>query len=166
MANKPTFFDFAAEVGLTKHFGGIGATAELASLCHIGADGYVLDVGCGANEATWLKVPPPPELLAWVRQDAGATVEPLTSDAWAALLEGAGLSGIAVQMHTVEAANEAKEVARRYGRGGVLRASLRMLSLYLRSPAYRAFVKEVRQGGITPPGLNEYFGYGTYVGRK
>ena len=139
MNRQPTFFDFAAEVGLTKHFGGVGATEELALLS---------------------------ELVAWVSQDAGATVEPLTSDAWVALMQGAGLSEIAARLHTVEAANETKELARRYGRGGVLRASLRMLGLYLRSPAYRAFVKEVGRSGIVPPSLNECFGYGVYVGRE
>jgi len=256
--SSPTFFDFAAEVGLTKHFGGAGATEELAALCHVGADSYVLDVGCGAgatpaflakyygcrvagvdirprmidraretlqregmaervelrvadaqdlpfadnvfdavttesvtafpadkaravreyarvtqpggyvglSEATWLKTPPPPELLDWVRQDAGATVQPLSADGWVALLQGAGLSDIVTQLCPVEVANEARELARRYGRGGVLRSSLRMLGLYAKSPAYRAFVQGVRQGGVIPPGLNEYFGYGIYVGRK
>jgi hypothetical protein len=38
MSNQPTFFDFAAEVGLTKHFGGASAMEELTSRCHIGAD--------------------------------------------------------------------------------------------------------------------------------
>ncbi len=47
---KPHFFDFAAEVGLTKHFGGLGATEELVELCHIGEGSYVLDVGCGAGQ--------------------------------------------------------------------------------------------------------------------
>lgn len=46
---KQTFFDFAAEVGLTKHLGGAGSTDELAERCQIGADSYVLDVGCGAG---------------------------------------------------------------------------------------------------------------------
>jgi hypothetical protein len=41
-----------------------------------------------------------------------------------------------------------------------------MLSLYAKSPAYRRFVKEVREGGVTPENLDEYFGYGLYVGRK
>jgi ubiquinone/menaquinone biosynthesis C-methylase UbiE len=36
-------------VGLTKHIGGVKATQELAELCHIGKDTYVLDVGCGAG---------------------------------------------------------------------------------------------------------------------
>ena len=256
--SNPTFFDFAAEVGLTKHFGGVTATEELAALCHIGADSYVLDVGCGAGitpaflvkrygcrvvgvdirprmidraretaqregvadrvefrvadvqdlpfadnvfdavlsesvtafpadkaravreyarvtkpggyvglgEATWLKSPPPPELLAWVHQDVGATVQPLTLDEWTALLQGAGLNDVVTQLRPVSMANEARELARRYGRGGVLRSSLRMLGLYAKSPAYRAFVKSVRREGVIPPGLNEHFGYGMYAGRK
>jgi SAM-dependent methyltransferase len=49
MDHQPTFFDFAAEVGLTKHLGGVEATAALVDLCHIGAGSYVLDVGCGVG---------------------------------------------------------------------------------------------------------------------
>jgi hypothetical protein len=42
----------------------------------------------------------------------------------------------------------------------------RMLSLYIKNPAYRKFVKEVRKDGVAPKNLDEYFGYGLYVGRK
>ncbi|NTW08574.1 MAG: class I SAM-dependent methyltransferase [Anaerolineaceae bacterium] len=49
MKEKPTFFEFAAEVGLTKHIGGMGATEELATLCGIGPQRYILDVGCGVG---------------------------------------------------------------------------------------------------------------------
>jgi len=162
------FFDFAAEVGLTKHIGGVEATEALVELCHIGPGSYVLDVGCGVgvtpcylakrvgcrvvgvdisekmlersrerarregvaglvelrvadaqelpfegglfdavitesvtafpedkqgavneyarvtkpggyvglNETAWLKVPPPPEVVAWAAQDVGASVQP------------------------------------------------------------------------------------------
>ncbi len=50
--------------------------------------------------------------------------------------------------------------------GGMLRVLWRMLLLYARSPAYRKFVKGVREGGVTPENLEEYFGYGFFVGRK
>ena len=264
MENKQTFFDFAAEVGLTKHPGGVGATEELIELCHIGEGKYVLDVGCGAgvtpcfiakrygcrvvgvdisegmversrerakregladadnehpgvefrvadaqdlpfeddlfdavitesvtafpedkqravneyvrvtkpggyvglNESIWLKVPPPPEVVAWASQDVGANVEPLTSDGWVGLLEGAGLREIVVRTYAVNVRNEAKQIFRRYGCVGMLGIWGRMLSLYARSPAYRRFVKEVREGGVTPENLDEYYGYGVYVGRK
>jgi arsenite methyltransferase len=49
MDHKPSFFDFAAEVGLTKHMGGIDATEELVKRCHITKDSRVLDVGCGVG---------------------------------------------------------------------------------------------------------------------
>lgn len=49
MNDQLTFFDFAAEVGLTKHIGGIEATEKLVELCHIDADSYILDIGCGVG---------------------------------------------------------------------------------------------------------------------
>jgi hypothetical protein len=48
----------------------------------------------------------------------------------------------------------------------MLRVMWRMLRLYARDPAYRGFVKRVRRGGIVPGNLQEYFGYGLYVGSK
>ena len=43
------FFDFAAEVGLTKHIGGLQASRTLFGLCEINSESYVLDVGCGTG---------------------------------------------------------------------------------------------------------------------
>jgi arsenite methyltransferase len=258
MENQATFFDFAAEVGLTKHIGGIAATDVLIELCHINESKYVLDVGCGVgvtpiyiaktygsrvigvdisakmierslerarrervadrvefrvadaqdlpfdddifdavitesvtsftedkqkavneylrvikpggyiglNESLWLKVPPPPEVVAWASQDVGADVQPLTLDAWEGLLEGAGLREIILRPYEINTQDEAKGILQRYGLGGMLRVQLRMLSLYARSPAYRKFVKGVREAGLTPKNLDEYFGYGIFVGRK
>jgi ubiquinone/menaquinone biosynthesis C-methylase UbiE len=252
------FFDFAAEVGLTKHLGGLEATDELIELCQIDEGSHVLDVGCGAgqtscyiakrygcrvvgvdisermiersreraeregiadrvefkvadaqdlpfeddlfdavitesvtafpedkqravkeyarvtklggyvglNESTWLKVPPPPEMVAWASQDLGAHVKPLTSDDWAGLLEGAGLTVKAVNVREVIVRKEAKELVRRYGYGGMFRSFYRGLVMYARNPAYRKFVKEVRKEGVAPDNLKEYFGYGLYVGKK
>lgn len=258
MNDQPTFFDFAAEVGLTKHIGGMEATDALIQLCHIDHESYVLDVGCGVgvtpcyiareygcrvvgvdikprmversreraqrekvadrvefrvadaqelpfedelfdavitesvtafpedkqkavdeyarvvkrggyvglNESVWLKVPPPPEVVAWAKQDVGATVQPLTSDAWAGLLQAAGLSEITARTYPVNTRVETQGILKRYGLGGMLNVMGRMLLLYARSPAYREFVQEVRQGGLTPENLEEYFGYGLFVGRK
>lgn len=258
MANAERFFDFAAYVGLTKHLGGIGATDELASLCHINQGKYILDVGCGAgatpvylarkyhsrvvgvdinpgmverskeraqreglierlefrvadaqelpfddhlfdavitesvtafpddklqavneyvrvtrpggyvglNESTWLKVPPPPDIVAWASQEIGASVEPCTQEEWAGFLRAAGLEDILVKVYEVDVADETQGILKRYGLGGMLRILSRTFSLYARNPAYRQFVKRVRQGGITPKNLEEYFGYGLFVGRK
>lgn len=258
MENQPTFFDFAAEVGLTKHFGGLDGTEKLVEMCHISDASYILDVGCGVGvtscflakrygcrvvgvdirvkmversedraqrekvadqvefrvadaqdlpfedgqfdivitesvtsfpedqqravneyarvtrsggyvglaESTWLKVPPPPELIAWVSQDVGACVRPLTADQWVGLLENAELSEIKKHIYPVNAKQEAKLLLRRYRFGGMIRIILRTMRLYFRNPAYRDFVKSVNQGGIVPDNISKYFGYGMYVGRK
>jgi len=229
MKTQPTFFDFAAEVGLTKHIGGIQATETIIELCHIGEGKYILDVGCGVgltpcfiarrygcnvvgvdimqgmvdrsterakregvmdkvtfrvadaqalpfedslfdavitesvtafpddkqravkeyarvtkpggyvglNESTWLKVPPPPELIAWASQDLGANVKPLTSEEWVGLLEGAALREIVAETYAIKIQDEARGILRRYGCGGMLGVLGRMLSLYARSAAYR-----------------------------
>jgi SAM-dependent methyltransferase len=258
MENTQHFFDFAAEVGLTKHLGGPEATEEMIDLCHIGPDSYVLDVGCGAgvtpaflakhigcrvvgvdilegmidrcreraereglagrlefrvadaqdlpfeddlfdavitesvtafpedkqravdeyarvvkpggyvglNESTWLKVPPPPDVVAWAAQDLGGSVKPLTSDEWVGLLSDAGLEVDTVKVRGVSVRSESLGILQRYGCGGMLRVWRRTLSLYLRNPAYREFVKGVRQDGLVPDNLTEYSGYGVFVGRK
>ncbi|MGB2895419.1 MAG: methyltransferase domain-containing protein [Anaerolineales bacterium] len=123
--------------------------------------GYV-----GLNEGTWLKVPPPPEIVAWASQDLGASVKPLTSAEWVGLLEVAGLRNVVVNTYEINTQEEAKGILGRYGWGGMIRVMRRMLTLYARNPAYRRFVKEVREGGIAPDNLDEYFGYGVYVGKK
>jgi len=43
------YFEFVADVGMTKHYGSMEATRELISLCHIASGQYVLDVGCGVG---------------------------------------------------------------------------------------------------------------------
>lgn len=123
--------------------------------------GYV-----GLNETAWLKFPPPPEVVAWAAQDVGASVKPLTPDEWTGLLVDAGLQEIVTRVYAVDVRDEARGIVRRYGLGGTLRVMGRMLRLYARSPAYRKFVKGVGQQGVVPAHLEEYFGYGLFIGRK
>jgi ubiquinone/menaquinone biosynthesis C-methylase UbiE len=258
MTSQDSFFEFAAEVGLTKHIGGIKSTEELLGLCQVSEGKYVLDVGCGAgvtpvfiakkygcevvgidisagmiqrskerarreglmgqvdfrvadaqdlqfdddmfdavitesvtafpedkqkavneyvrvtkpggyvglNESTWLKTPPPPEMVAWVNQDLGGNPEPLSPEEWVGLLEAAGLREMVVKTYKVNVRDEAKGIFQRYGFGGIMGIYYRILKLYARNPAYRKFLKEIRQGGLVPENIEAYFGYGLYVGRK
>ncbi len=46
---KNPYFDVQAEMGITKHAGGLKATQELVELCRIDRDKYVLVVGCGSG---------------------------------------------------------------------------------------------------------------------
>lgn len=258
MKEEQTFFDFAAEVGLTKHLGGWEATEQLAELCQIGKNSYVLDVGCGAgvtpsylakrygcrvvgvdihpgmvekskqraekdgltglvefrvadaqdlpfeddqfdavitesvtafppdkqkavneyarvtkpgghiglNESTWLKMPPPLEIVAWTTQDLGAAVSPLSAEEWQTLLKNAGLVDIVVHIDNVDAKDETRGILKRYGCSGMLAIQWRALKMYLRNPNYRQFLKKTAKGGITPQNLTDYFGYGFYIGKK
>ncbi len=43
------YFEFIANLGMTKHYGSMEATRELVELCRIGNGKYVLDVGCGVG---------------------------------------------------------------------------------------------------------------------
>jgi len=43
------YFEFIADLGMTKHYGSMAATRELVDLCHISDKQYVLDVGCGVG---------------------------------------------------------------------------------------------------------------------
>ena len=126
--------------------------------------------GCKKDEDTSgtgpTQGPPPPELVDWASQDLGANVKPLTSDEWTGLLENAGLKEIVNKISELSVKDETKGIFRRYGFGGMMRIIFRMFSLFARSSAYRKFVKEVKQKGVAPKNLNEYFGYGIYVGKK
>jgi ubiquinone/menaquinone biosynthesis C-methylase UbiE len=120
----------------------------------------------GLNESTWLRVPPPQEMIDWVSQDVGATVNPLTKEEWMALLENAGLSEIVARIYNVDVKDETKKMVVRYGMGGLLRQTFRALQLYIRNPNYREFLSSVRASGIVPKNLNDYFGYGIFIGKK
>ncbi len=49
---KPTIFDFQAQVGLTKHLGGLQATKTLIEGCDIRRDKRVLELGCGVGNSS------------------------------------------------------------------------------------------------------------------
>lgn len=73
---------------------------------------------------------------------------------------------IVVRTYKINTPNEARGILRRYGCRGMLGVLGRTLALYAKNPAYRRFVREQREGGGTPENLEEYFGYGIYIGRK
>jgi ubiquinone/menaquinone biosynthesis C-methylase UbiE len=123
--------------------------------------GYV-----GLNESTWIKSPPPPEVVVWAQQEVGAQVAPQSPEAWTALLADAGLHDLVARVYSVSIKDESRSIVKRYGVGGILRSLWRVLRLYLRNPNYRAFVKRVRGQGVVPANLTDTFGYGLYVGRK
>ena len=120
----------------------------------------------GLNEATWLRTPVPEEIHAWASQDLGANVTPLQPGEWVRLMQDAGLVDIFQCTSTISTREESRGILERYGWGGFLNSLGQAFGLYLRNPAYREFVKSIREEGLTPPDLDKYFGYGFFIGKK
>lgn len=115
--------------------------------------GYV-----GLNEATWIKTPPPTELVEYLSHIFGVKGEIPTSDGWEELLVGARLRDIVVRTYKANVLSEKQENLKDF-----LRVWHRVLYVYIRSSVFRRFTKEALS---LPENFPEYFGYGIYVGRK
>lgn len=116
----------------------------------------------GLNEEIWIKMPPPPELVEFAERTWDIKGEIPTSDGWVRLLEGSGLRDVAAVIPRLGVLRESSQV-KRYGVNDLLGMLGRIVSLYARSSAFRAYMKERRR---VPKGLFEYLGYGLFVGRK
>jgi len=112
----------------------------------------------GLNEATWIKTPPPAELVEYLSKVFGVRGEILDSDGWRELLESAGLTDMIVRINKADAlSNKRDDVT------DLLRTVPMVLYMYARSPMFRRFIQESLS---IPKNLLEYFGYGLYVGGK
>ncbi len=252
-----SYFGVQAYWGTTRHFGALIATEELAEVCHINKDTYVLEVGCGVgqtachlaktyscrlvgvdlseqmidlsrkrasregvadrlefrtadaqhlpfeeslfdvvicesvtaflddplkavreyvrvaqpggyvglNEGTWIRTPPPTNLVEFIdRTMAKATF--LTSDEWRELMGKAGLTDIIGRTHTLTALRQLINEIRGLGFNDLARGWCRFFSLYIKSPAFRQYAKEIRPSYAVIKSLFAYLGFGIYVGRK
>jgi SAM-dependent methyltransferase len=122
--------------------------------------GYV-----GLNEATWVKAPPPVELVDCVSQTWDVKAEILTSSGWEELLRGSGLKGIVARTHKHKPSlSEYIDQDSRYSVIGYLRMWYRALALYIKISVFREYVNGRFMS--LPENFFEYFGYGIYVGRK
>jgi ubiquinone/menaquinone biosynthesis C-methylase UbiE len=247
------YFEYLANLGLTKHLGSMEATRSLIELCQLGSGDFVLDVGCGVGatplylakaagcrvvgvdlldrmveqsrerarterlkdrvtfavadarrlpfkdglfdavimeslnvffeekldairgyvrvtrpggyvgitEMTWLK-PPPPETAAYYKRVVYA--DALEARGWIELLEEAGLENVVGSAHAVDIPKEAKGRFERYGCRRFVKVLLRALTVALRDPASRAFLKDVTQS--LPQDMLGDMGYGVFAGRK
>ena len=127
---------------------------ELARVTKPG--GYV-----GLNEEIWLKTPPA-EVIKHVENMWPIKPGLPTSDEWMALLSQAGLRDIVTKTYKVDARCESTQI-KRYGFQDMWRMFSRTLSLYVKSSAFRVYMKEQRR---LPKGVFEYLGYAIFVGKK
>ena len=124
--------------------------------------------GCvGLNEGTWVQDDQPSELLAYIDKFmAGARFQ--KPDAWQALLEGAGLEALDVQVYHLNAVRQ--RLDENYGmtfgeymeRLGALG---KFFSLTVSDAAFRRYVKEMIPSRKVISTLFKYLGYGLYIGR-
>ena len=121
--------------------------------------GYV-----GLNEMTWIKAPPPTELVEYYSRTTGC--KPETSDGWVGLLEGSGLRDMVVRTCKMKVLSEYIDGIRRFGFKDLLSTGYRFLSLAITSPAFRRFAKGTLPSATIVKGIFECLGYGIYIGRK
>jgi ubiquinone/menaquinone biosynthesis C-methylase UbiE len=111
----------------------------------------------GLNEATWLKTPPPQEIIGFLGRTVGFKGELFTPDGWRELLERQGMKEITAITHKAPSLSDPKEDIK-----DLLRSLPRVLYSLIRWPKFRAFIK---MSSSVPKNLLDYFGYGLYVGR-
>ncbi len=251
------YFDIQAEMGITKHAGGLDATKELVELCHIDEDKTLLVIGCGSgisackiakiygcrivgidiskemveqsnrraqkqglsdsvefreadaqdlpfedntfdaaisesvtafpedkakalseyvrvvkkggyiglNEVTWMQEPTQEMAEYGLRAIGG--VKPETAAGWERLLEDAGLEEIVARPKKIKKLEQAISEIKMNGLTPALKATYRMLWVYLTRPAYRKAINDmVKDARSIPKDFIKYYGYGIYTGRK
>jgi SAM-dependent methyltransferase len=127
----------------------------------------VREGGCvGLNEEVWLQAPSE-EVIGFTRQYWGIEGSILTLEEWVALMEGAGLQGsvdegLLVGIYRVDPRREASQV-KRYHVSDFWRMMTRTLGLYLKSRAFRTYM---RREGRLPRRTFDYLGYAVLVGWK
>ncbi|MGB8021407.1 MAG: class I SAM-dependent methyltransferase [Candidatus Nanopelagicales bacterium] len=121
----------------------------------------------GINEGTWVRYPPPPELVAFIQRTMGSTFR--TSQEWVDLLGGPGLEGLAATTHGMTALRQ------RLDENAGLDATdwvdrLRAVGSFVRSlatdPGMRSYAREITPSRQVMRDLFKYFGYGLYAARR
>jgi ubiquinone/menaquinone biosynthesis C-methylase UbiE len=111
----------------------------------------------GLNEATWLREPPPQEIIGFLAKTVGFKGELFTSNGWKERLERYGMKQIMVRAYKAESLSDLNEDIK-----DLLRSFPRVLYSLIRRPRFREFIK---MSLSVPKNLLDYFGYGLYVGR-
>lgn len=127
---------------------------ELARVTKRG--GYV-----GLNEEIWLQTPPA-EIVTHVQRTWDIKPAIPTVGDWQRWLESTGLRDVVVQTYKLDVRRESTQI-KRYGFQDMWRMFYRTLFLYVKSSAFRTYMKEQRR---LPMSVFEYLGYGLFVGRR
>ena len=119
----------------------------------------------GLTEATWIKSPPPTELVEYLSRVTGVK-EILTSDSWKELLEISQLRDIEVRTYKINKVGQLINEMRQLGFRDFLKGWYKFLSLCIKSSAFRKYLKESWTYSRNIKNMFDYLGYGIYGGRK
>jgi SAM-dependent methyltransferase len=115
----------------------------------------------GLNEEIWIKTPSA-EMVEYAKRTWEIQSDIPTADDWVRILETAGLRDITVKTYEFSARREATQL-KRYHLSDIFRMLYRTLLLYVKSPAFREYMRERRK---IPQDLFAHLGYGIFVGRR
>ncbi len=118
--------------------------------------GYV-----GLNEEFWVK-PPTEPMRRYARLTWGIETDVLRIEDWKALLQAMPLEDLVVKTYTFDMRRESTQL-KRYTWRDMLRMVYRTMILYLKSQAFRAYMKERKH---LPQDTFDYFAYAVFVGRR
>lgn len=124
--------------------------------------GYV-----GINEGTWVKFPPPQDLLQFIDRSMQANF--LQPEDWKSLLSGVGLEITAARVYRINMLRQ--RLDENAGLDGSdwldrMRAIGSFIKAYIGDPEMRKYAKSIMPSRAVVRALFEYLGYGNYVGKK
>jgi ubiquinone/menaquinone biosynthesis C-methylase UbiE len=122
----------------------------------------------GMNEGTWIKYPPPEDLVQYLQQTMENAVF-LNQNGWKNLLVEAGLKDIQMEIHEMSMLEQWRNQMGGLSAGDrrdTLKAFGSFFSLYFRNPEFRKYTREIRPSRSVLRQFFKYLGYGIYVGRK
>jgi ubiquinone/menaquinone biosynthesis C-methylase UbiE len=136
------------------------AVSEYARVVKPG--GYV-----GLNEGTWISSPPE-ELVSYVQRTMANAIF-LSPDGWRALLDNASLLDVVARPHAMNALSQRREETAGLDAQDWLdrfKAMGTFMGMYLRSPGFRRYAKQITPSMGIIRAQFRHMGYGLYVGRR
>lgn len=122
----------------------------------------------GFNECTWIKTPPPKELVLYLnRAMSGANF--LTPSGWIELFKNAGLGQITPKTYKITALGQWMDEMNQFGYNDIhdfMKSWGKFFDLLIKRGDFRSYAKEVWPSVSVIKNLFNYLGYGLYVGQK
>jgi ubiquinone/menaquinone biosynthesis C-methylase UbiE len=118
--------------------------------------------GCvGLNEEFWVK-PPTEPMRHYARLSWGIETEVLMLEDWMTLLQDIPLQDLIARTYKFDMKRESTQL-KRYTWRDMAHMMYKAVALYIKSPAFRAHMKEQRH---MPKDIFDYFAYAVFVGRR